>query len=86
MAELLRNPNTLLKARAELEQNIGKGNMLEESDIAQLPYLRAIIKETFRLHPAAPLLIPHKAGADVETCGFTVPKGAQELVNAWAIR
>ncbi|KAM3687147.1 hypothetical protein ACB098_10G056200 [Castanea mollissima] len=85
MAELLHNPETLSKAREELEQTIGKGNPIEESDIPKLPYLQAIVKETFRLHPTVPLLLPHKAEADVEISGFTVPKGAQVLVNAWAI-
>ncbi|XP_021662322.1 geraniol 8-hydroxylase-like [Hevea brasiliensis] len=85
MTELLRNPKTLMKAKEELEQIIGKGNLLHESDIAKLPYLKAIIKETLRLHAAAPLLVPRKAGANVEICGFTVPKDAQVLVNAWAI-
>ncbi|KAL4602654.1 hypothetical protein ACB092_10G069100 [Castanea dentata] len=75
MAELLHNPETLSKAREELEQTIGKGNPIEESDIPKLPYLQAIVKETFRLHPTGPLLLPHKAEAD----------GAQVLVNAWAI-
>ncbi|KAK9934413.1 hypothetical protein M0R45_021559 [Rubus argutus] len=47
MAELLRNPEVLSKAQAELEQVIGKGKLVEETDIAQLPYLQAIIKEPF---------------------------------------
>ncbi|KAL6280212.1 hypothetical protein ACE6H2_017093 [Prunus campanulata] len=85
MAELLHNPEVLSKAQLELEQVIGKGNPVEESDIARLPYLQAIVKETFRLHPAVPLLLPRKAGADVVIKGFTVPKGAQVLVNTWAI-
>ncbi|CAL8993801.1 unnamed protein product [Prunus brigantina] len=85
MAELLRNPENLSKAQEELKHIIGKGKPVEESDITRLPYLQAIIKETFRLHPAAPLLIPRKARADVEICGYIVPKGAQVLVNAWAI-
>ncbi|XP_048428075.1 geraniol 8-hydroxylase-like [Pyrus x bretschneideri] len=85
MAELLRNPEKLSLAQAELKQIIGKGKLVEESQIAQLPYLQAIIKETFRLHPVAPFLIPRKAEADVEICGYIVPKGAQVLVNAWAI-
>ncbi|KAB2620362.1 geraniol 8-hydroxylase-like [Pyrus ussuriensis x Pyrus communis] len=75
MAELLRNPEKLSKAHEELEQVIGKGKPVEESDIARLPYLQAIIKETFRLHPAVPFLIPRKAKQDVEIL----------LVNAWAI-
>ncbi|XP_050266149.1 geraniol 8-hydroxylase-like [Quercus robur] len=85
MAELLHNPEILSKAGEELRQTIGRGNTVEESDIPKLPYLQAIIKETFRLHPAVPLLLPRKAEADVEVKGFTVPKGAQVLVNAWAI-
>ncbi|GAY66812.1 hypothetical protein CUMW_251760 [Citrus unshiu] len=84
-AEILHNPEALLKAKLELEQTVGKGNLIEESDITRLPYLQAVIKETFRLHPAAPLLIPRKASKDVNIVGFTVPKGAQVFVNIWAI-
>ncbi|KAM3686479.1 hypothetical protein ACJW31_10G005700 [Castanea mollissima] len=85
MAELLYNPEVLSKAKAELKQIIGKGNAVVESDIDRLPYLQAIVKETFRLHPPVPLLLPRKAGADVEIQGFSVPKSAQVLVNIWAI-
>nr|WJK44486.1 geraniol-10-hydroxylase 1 [Camptotheca acuminata] len=85
MAEILHNPKTLLKAQAELEQTIGRGKAIEESDIAQLPYLKAIVKETMRLHPPLPFLLPRKVEVDVEICGFTIPKDAQVLVNAWAI-
>ncbi|CAN1747933.1 Geraniol 8-hydroxylase [Linum perenne] len=85
MVELLRNPDKLTKARDELHQTIGKGNHLEESDISRLPYLQAVIKETFRLHPSLPLLVPRKAGVDVEINGFTIPKGAQILINVWAM-
>ncbi|XP_004310207.1 PREDICTED: geraniol 8-hydroxylase-like [Fragaria vesca subsp. vesca] len=60
-------------------------HLLSESNIARLPYLQAIIKETFRLRPVAPLLLPRKAETDVEIGGYIVPKGAQVLVNIWAI-
>ncbi|XP_050375163.1 geraniol 8-hydroxylase-like [Argentina anserina] len=85
MAELLHNPEILLKAQAELEQVIGKRKLVEESDVARLPYLQAILKETFRLHPTAPLLLPRSAGAKIEIGGYIIPKGAQVLINAWAI-
>ncbi|QCD89243.1 geraniol 8-hydroxylase-like [Vigna unguiculata] len=85
MAELLHNPHVMSKAKEELERVIGKGNLVEESDIAKLPYLRAIVKETFRLHPAVPLLLPRKAEVEFEMHGHTIPKGAQVLVNVWAI-
>ncbi|KAK9934359.1 hypothetical protein M0R45_021506 [Rubus argutus] len=82
MAEL---PETMSKAKAELGEMLGKGKVVEESDMARLLYLQAIIKETFRLHPPAPLLLPRKAESDVEIGGYIVPKGAQVLVNTWAI-
>lgn len=85
LTELVHSPEALSKARSELEKQIGKGNPMEESDIARLPYLQAVVKETLRLHPAVPLLIPRKASVDVQISGFIVPKGAQVLVNAWAI-
>ncbi|KAM5569766.1 geraniol 8-hydroxylase-like [Rosa sericea] len=85
MAELLCNPEVLSKAQAELKQVIGKGKLVEESDIVRLPYLQAIIKETFRLHPTIPFLLPRKAGANIEIGGYIIPKNAQVLINVWAI-
>lgn len=86
MAELLQNEKAMSKAKQELEETIGRGKAVEESDIGRLPYLQAVIKETFRLHPAVPFLIPRKANADVEISGgYTIPKDAQVFVNVWAI-
>lgn len=85
MTELVINPEIMSKAKKELEEVIGKGKPIEESDIARLPYLQAIIKETFRLHPPVPLLLPRKAAKDVEICGLTIPKDAQVMVNVWTI-
>ncbi|MBA0763854.1 hypothetical protein Gotri_013254, partial [Gossypium trilobum] len=85
MAELLQNPKVLQEARGELKQIIGEGNLVEESNITCLPYLQAIVKETMRLHPSFPLLLPRKAEADIEIHSFVIPKGTQLLINAWAI-
>lgn len=85
MAELLRNPEELNKVRQEIIQQIGIERAVKESDMDKLPYLQAVVKETMRLHPATPLLLPHKAQHDVQVLGFTVPKDSQVLVNAWAI-
>ncbi|KAL6875694.1 hypothetical protein ACP4OV_013207 [Aristida adscensionis] len=85
MAELLRNPSSMAKARAEIAQVIGSKPEVEESDIAQLKYLQAVVKETFRLHPPAPLLLPHQAETTTQIRGYTVPKGTRVLINVWAI-
>ncbi|KAL6643843.1 hypothetical protein ACP70R_018609 [Stipagrostis hirtigluma subsp. patula] len=85
MAELLLNPSSMAKARDEIAQVLGSKPEIEESDIAQLKYLQAIVKETFRLHPPAPFLLPHQAETTTQIRGYTVPKGARVLVNVWAI-
>nr|XP_027082129.1 geraniol 8-hydroxylase-like [Coffea arabica] len=85
MAELLRKPEAMQKARDEIIQNIGFKRLVKDSDIDQLPYLQAVVKETMRLHPPTPLLIPYKANKDTQVFGFNVPKDSQVLVNAWAI-
>ncbi|KAK9698658.1 hypothetical protein RND81_08G121500 [Saponaria officinalis] len=85
MAELFHRPEKLKKAKDELQQVIRKGNSVEEHDIARLPYLQAVVKETLRLHPPLPFLIPRKVDTDINLLGFTVPKNAQVLVNVWAI-
>ncbi|CAG7905239.1 hypothetical protein IGI04_014171 [Brassica rapa subsp. trilocularis] len=85
MAELLRNPKTMAKAQAEMDDVVGLNGVVQESHISDLPYLQALVKETLRLHPPGPLLGPHKAESNAEILGFLVPKNAQVLVNAWAI-
>ncbi|KFK37348.1 hypothetical protein AALP_AA4G245100 [Arabis alpina] len=84
MSELIRNPDKMVRAQRQIRQLIGENGVVQESDIPRLPYLQAIVKETLRLHPAAPL-IPRKAEADVQIFGFLVPKDASVLVNVWAI-
>lgn len=86
MTELLHNPEIMAKARSELMEITGKNNrIIEESDISKLPYLNAVIKETCRLHPVVPFLVPHKALWIVEIQGLIVPKDAHILCNVWAI-
>ncbi|CAF1873436.1 unnamed protein product [Brassica napus] len=75
MSELIRNPEKMVKAQSEIRQVIGENGVVQESDIPRLPYLQAIVKETLRLHPAAPL-IPRKSESDVHIFGFLIPKNA----------
>ncbi|KAA0037925.1 geraniol 8-hydroxylase-like [Cucumis melo var. makuwa] len=86
MAELLRNPDKLAKAQAEIRKLVlEKNRIVEEADIPRLPYLQAVVKETFRLHPVVPLLLPRKAQQEVEIASFTIPKDAQIMINIWAM-
>ncbi|XP_047320719.1 cytochrome P450 76T24-like [Impatiens glandulifera] len=90
MTELLRNPDKLKKAQGELRAFAGNKLIIEESDISKLPYIQSVVKETLRLHPPSPFMVPHKAEAEFEIDMeekylFWIPKDAQILVNVWAI-
>ncbi|KAF7072769.1 hypothetical protein CFC21_077857 [Triticum aestivum] len=86
MAELLRQPAVMSKVRAELRETLGPKQHPDESDVDRMPYLRAVVMETMRLHPPSPLLMPHEAMADgAEVGGFAVSKGTKLIVNLWAI-
>jgi len=85
MAELIHNPDKMKRAQAELEELISRNRMVEESDSDRLPYLRAVVKEVFRLHPVVPLLLPHRAVSSCEIEGFVIPKHSQVLVNVWGM-
>lgn len=83
--ELLRRPNIIHKAQQELDKAIGKERWVEEEDVSQLPYIDAIIKESFRLHPLCTLLPPHFSMEDCNVAGYDIPKGTTVYVNAWSL-
>ncbi|CAL1372079.1 unnamed protein product [Linum trigynum] len=85
MSNLLNHPDILVKAREELDKQIGEERLVDELDISSLPYLQNIILETLRLYPAAPLLVPHASSEDCVVGGYHLPRGTLLLVNAWAI-
>ncbi|XWS67504.1 hypothetical protein CRYUN_Cryun04dG0012200 [Craigia yunnanensis] len=82
---LLNNRHAIKKAQDELEAQVGKDRQVEESDIKNLPYLQAIVKEALRLYPAAPLSAPREAMEDCTVAGFHVPAGTRLLVNLWKL-
>ncbi|EOY14644.1 Cytochrome P450 [Theobroma cacao] len=78
---LLNNRNALKKAQHELDTHIGRERHMQESDIKNLVYLRAIIKETMRLYPGAPLSIPRESIEECTTGGYSIPAGTRLIIN-----
>eukprot|EP01018_Ginkgo_biloba_P006613 Gb_10643 [translate_table: standard] len=85
MSELLLNPSMMKKAQDELQSVVGLNRLVEESDLPQLEYLQVVVKETLRLHPPGPLLIPHEAREDCIVGVYNIPKKARILVNVFAV-
>ncbi|XP_050123603.1 cytochrome P450 71AP13 [Malus sylvestris] len=85
MTELLMNPKVLGRAQAEVRGVVGERRVVLESDLSQLDYLKDVIKEIFRLHPPAPVLVPRESMEDVSIDGYNIPAKTRIFVNAWAI-
>nr|AHF22087.1 CYP71AU39 [Maesa lanceolata] len=85
MTELLRHPDTLKELQKEV-RGIGKGKQaITEVDLEEMHYLKAVIKESMRLHPPSPLLIPRESTRDVKLMGYDIAAGTQVFTNAWSI-
>ncbi|KAI3412223.1 uncharacterized protein J3R85_017595 [Psidium guajava] len=84
LAELINHPEVLEKARREIDTVVGNARLVQESDIPDLPYLQAIVKETLRLHPTGPLILRESSEA-CTVAGYEIPAKTRLLVNVWAI-
>ena len=84
MASLLNSPQVMEKVKGELRSVLGKKAQVEESDIAQLPYLQAVVKEVLRLYPPVPMSF-YRAEATVQVQGYTIPQGTTIMLNIWAV-
>ncbi|KAL5730399.1 hypothetical protein ACHQM5_003225 [Ranunculus cassubicifolius] len=85
LVELLRHPNIMKDLQDELTRVVGPGKKVDEDDIGKLELLQAVVKETLRLHPTVPVLVPRRAMEDTEFMGYLIPRDTQVFVNIWAI-
>ncbi|KAF8022911.1 hypothetical protein BT93_F0428 [Corymbia citriodora subsp. variegata] len=86
MSLLLNNPHALKKTQEALDAQSGKQRHAKESDISNVTYLHAVVKETLRLYPSVPLAVPHVSTDDCIINGYHVPKGTRVIFNLWKIQ
>ncbi|CAI0382878.1 unnamed protein product [Linum tenue] len=86
MSFLMKNPETMKKIQQEVRSSIEaiKG-FVNEDDLHQLSYLKAVVKETFRLQPTVPLLVPRQTTEKTRLDGYDIPAKTLVQINTWAI-
>lgn len=85
MTAVMQIPLVMEKGQAEIRRFVGKKGMVYEDDIEKLHYFQAVVKETLRLYPPNPLLVPRQT---IEKCyihGYEIQPETLVFVNAWAI-
>ncbi|KAG2089751.1 cytochrome P450 [Suillus discolor] len=78
-------PDVQKRAQAEIDSVIGRDRLPMFEDRASLPYIDAILRETFRWAPAVPLGVPHATSSADLYDGYFIPKGATVVCNTWGI-
>ncbi|GAV80372.1 p450 domain-containing protein [Cephalotus follicularis] len=85
MTQLARHPRVMNKAQEEVRKVASSSGKVDESHLQYLHYLKAVIKETMRLHPPVPLLVPRES---MKTCvldGYEIRAKTRVLINTYAI-
>jgi cytochrome P450 len=85
MSEMVKNPMVMEEAQVEVRRVFDKKGYVDETELHQLIYLKSVIKETMRLHPSLPLLIPRESRERCQLNEFDIPAKTRVIVNAWAI-
>ncbi|KAL8256893.1 hypothetical protein R6Q59_028934 [Mikania micrantha] len=83
--ELVKHPKILKKVQEEVRMVLKGKKQVNQEDIDNMKYLKAMLKETLRLHPPIPTLVPRVARQDVKVMGYDIAKGTRVIINAWAI-
>lgn len=81
IAEMINQPDILDRACDEVDQVVGKHILVQESHLSKLNYVKACIKESFRLHPVAPFNLPHVSIKDAVVGGHFIPKDSHVLLS-----
>ncbi|OMP08643.1 Cytochrome P450 [Corchorus olitorius] len=86
LARIVLHPDVQSRVHDELDKVVGRSRAVDESDLMNMVYLSALIKEVLRLHPPGPLLSwARLAITDTTIDGYHVPQGTTAMVNMWAI-
>uniref|UniRef100_A0A7N0RIX9 Cytochrome P450 n=1 Tax=Kalanchoe fedtschenkoi TaxID=63787 RepID=A0A7N0RIX9_KALFE len=84
MTELVKHPTAMTKVQKQIRQIVGERRSVTKEDLQKMDYLKAVIKETLRMHPPIPLM-PRISSQQVKLHGFNIPAHTRVFINITAI-
>lgn len=86
LARMILHPEIQAKAQSEIDTVVGNHRSVSDSDLPNLHYIQAVVKETLRMHPPGPLLSwARLAIHDTQIGHRFIPAGTTAIVNMWSI-
>lgn len=85
---MITHPEAQARAREEIDRVCTSGGSLRlprMSDLSEMPYVAAMIKETLRWRPTVPIVPPHQVTENLEFDGHFIPAGTVFLINSIAL-
>ncbi|XP_057781322.1 6,7,8-trihydroxycoumarin synthase-like [Salvia miltiorrhiza] len=86
MTALIKAPKVMMKKlQNEIRSLVGEKGKVDEDDLPKLPYLKAVINESFRMYPPGPLLLPRESMETSILDGYEIAPKTMVYVNAYAV-
>ncbi|KAJ3566607.1 hypothetical protein NP233_g6886 [Leucocoprinus birnbaumii] len=78
-------PEVQIRAQQEIDEICGQDQLPRTSQVEELDYLQAVLKEVLRFAPVGNLALPHRVIEEDIYNGYRIPKNATVIGNVWAI-
>ncbi|KAL8108546.1 cytochrome P450 CYP736A12-like [Apium graveolens] len=85
MTELIRHKRVMKLVQEEIRNVMVNCEFVEETHLSKLEYLHMVVKESMRLHPVVPLLVPHESMEDIVVDGYYIQKKSRIIINNWGL-
>lgn len=77
---LAAHPEVQEKLRREVAEVLGPGGAFSREKLGSMPYMRAVLRETYRHAQPGPLFSFRTLAQDLDLCGYMVPAGYKVLM------
>ena len=85
MLHLSQSPEVVSKCRKEIEDVVGREDIVGLEHVKEMPYSMAVVYEIFRVASVAPLGLPHKTSEEVKIGDLIIPQDSMVMANLWSI-